>query len=59
MGWYVRYRLQAGVKIKQLGISLLATLLVACAGPSGTVPIDERGRGGQRAESVTSGYHTV
>lgn len=48
-----------GVKIKQLGISLLALLLVACAGPSGTVPIDERGRGGQRADTVTSGYHTV
>lgn len=59
MGWCVRYRLQAGVKIKQLGISLLALLLVACAGPSGTVPIDERGRGGQRADTVTSGYHTV
>jgi len=59
MGRCVRYRLQAGVKIKQLGISLLAMLLVACAGPSGTVPIDERGRGGQRADTVTSGYHTV
>ncbi|MEH6566157.1 MAG: peptidoglycan DD-metalloendopeptidase family protein [Halopseudomonas sp.] len=34
-------------------------LLVACAGPSGTVPIDERGRGGQRADVVTDGYHTV
>ncbi len=59
MGWCMRYRLQAGVKIKQLGVFLLATLLVACAGPSGTVPIDERGRGGQRADTVTSGYHTV
>mgnify|MGYP002619596191 CR=1 FL=1 len=47
---------------RQLGLMLLAGLLAACAGPSTTVPIDDRSRGGQRAQTaqqVTSGQHTV
>lgn len=40
-------------------IMLLAALLVACASPSGTAPVDDRSRGGQRAAQVTSGSHVV
>lgn len=46
--------------IKQLGLLGLVSLLAACAGPSGTAPIDDRARGGQRAAAVTSsGQHVV
>ncbi|MCL5043037.1 MAG: peptidoglycan DD-metalloendopeptidase family protein [Gammaproteobacteria bacterium] len=39
---------------------ILAFLLAACAGPSGNVAIDDRGRGGQPpSQPVTSGSHTV
>ena len=43
------------------GIMLLAVcfLLSACAGPSGMAPVDDRSRGGQRAQQVTSGSHVV
>ena len=42
------------------GIMLLAALfLSACAGPSGLAPVDDRSRGGQRAQQVTSGSHVV
>ena len=41
------------------GIMLLALLLTACAGPSGTAPVDDRSRGGNRAQQVTSGTHVV
>nr|WP_235005706.1 peptidoglycan DD-metalloendopeptidase family protein [Halopseudomonas aestusnigri] len=37
----------------------LAAILAACAGPSGTVPIDDRGRGGTRAQTIATGHHTV
>ena len=40
-------------------IVLLALLLVACAGPSGIAPVDDRSRGGHRAQQVTSGSHVV
>lgn len=59
MGLCVRYGHGAVEPLKRAGIVLLAALLSACAGPSGTVPIDERGRGGMRASTVTTGYHTV
>ncbi len=46
--------------VKQLGLLLLALLLIACAGPSGVVPIDDRGRGGgKQMQPVTSGTHRV
>ena len=45
--------------LKQLGLLLLALLLTACAGPTGVVPIDDRGRGGKQVQSVTSGMHRV
>lgn len=41
-----------------LALVLMAAVLSGCAGPSGSVPIDERGRGG-KAPLVTSGTHTV
>lgn len=41
-----------------LAVVLMAALLSGCAGPSGSVPIDERGRGG-RVPQVTSGTHVV
>lgn len=41
-----------------LTVVLITLLLGGCAGPSGTVPIDERGRGG-RVPQVTSGTHAV
>jgi len=41
------------------GIMLLVLLLTACAGPSGTAPVDDRSRGGNRAQQVTSGSHVV
>ncbi|GGC98628.1 lipoprotein NlpD/LppB [Halopseudomonas salina] len=45
---------------KQLGVLLLALMLTACAGPSGIVPIDDRGRGGgKQMQTVTSGTHRV
>ncbi|WP_341707155.1 peptidoglycan DD-metalloendopeptidase family protein [Halopseudomonas sp.] len=59
MGLCVRYGHGAVEPLKRAGIVLLAALLSACAGPSGTVPIDDRGRGGMRAHTVTTGYHTV
>lgn len=59
MGLCVRCGHGAVEPVKRAGIVLLAVLLAACAGPSGTVPIDERGRGGMRANTVTTGYHTV
>lgn len=59
MGLCVRCGHGAVEPVKRAGIVLLAALLAACAGPSGTVPIDERGRGGMRAQAVTTGYHTV
>ena len=37
----------------------LTALLAACAGPSGHVQVDDRGRGGQLRQPVTSGAHTV
>ncbi|MCO5784980.1 LysM peptidoglycan-binding domain-containing protein [Pseudomonas sp. G11-1] len=40
-------------------VLLLASLLSACAGPSGGVPVDDRSRGSSRAEQVTSGSHVV
>lgn len=47
-------------------LALVASLLVACAGPSGYVPVDDRSRGGQAArqqaraaEIPASGVHTV
>lgn len=40
-------------------VLLLAALLAACAGPMGSVPVDDRSRGGSRADQVTSGSHTV
>src|SRR5690606_40799903 len=40
-------------------VLLLASLLTACAGPSGTVPIDDRSRGGHRTPQVTTGTHVV
>jgi len=48
--------------VKQLGLLLLALLLTACAGPSGVVPIDDRGRGGsasKQPQPVTTGTHRV
>lgn len=46
--------------LKQLGLLLLALVLTACAGPSGVVPIDDRGRGGSKQmQPVTSGTHRV
>lgn len=46
--------------IKQLGLLGLVTLLMACAGPSGMAPIDDRARGGQTtAPATTSGQHVV
>ncbi|WP_223655069.1 peptidoglycan DD-metalloendopeptidase family protein [Halopseudomonas nanhaiensis] len=51
---------------RQCAIALVGSLLVACAGPSGYVPIDDRSRGGQSAraqaraaEIPASGLHTV
>lgn len=41
-----------------LTIVWVTLLLAGCAGSSGTVPIDERGRGG-RVPQVTSGTHSV
>ena len=42
------------------GILLAAVfLLSACAGPSGLAPVDDRSRGGQRVQQVTSGSHVV
>src|SRR5690606_30252385 len=41
------------------GVMLLTLLLVGCAGPSGTAPVDDRSRGGYRAQQVTSGSHVV
>lgn len=43
------------------GIMLLALclFLTACAGPSGLAPVDDRSRGGQRVQQVTSGHHVV
>ncbi|SFQ72311.1 lipoprotein NlpD [Halopseudomonas formosensis] len=38
---------------------LMALLISACAGPAGTVPVDDRSRGGYRAQQVTSGHHVV
>ena len=38
---------------------LMAALLAGCAGPAGTVPVDDRSRGGNRAQQVTSGSHVV
>lgn len=40
-------------------VLLLASLLSACAGPTGGVPVDDRSRGSSRAEQVTSGSHIV
>lgn len=40
-------------------VLLLASLLSACAGPMGGVPVDDRSRGSYRAEQVTSGSHVV
>ena len=40
-------------------VLLLASLLSACAGPRGGVPVDDRSRGSYRAEQVTSGSHVV
>ncbi|SDR92260.1 lipoprotein NlpD [Halopseudomonas xinjiangensis] len=51
---------------RQCAVGLVGSLLVACAGPSGYVPIDDRSRGGQAAraqaraaEIPASGLHTV
>lgn len=41
------------------GLMLMALLISACAGPAGTVPVDDRSRGGYRAQQVTSGHHVV
>ena len=59
MGRCVREGLRSAAQARNLTTVFLAVMLTACAGPSGTVPIDERGRGGQRAQSVTTGAHTV
>ena len=59
MGLCVRYRHGAVGSAQGVGIVFLAALLAACAGPSGTVPVDDRGRGGTRAQTVTTGHHTV
>ncbi|MED5492749.1 peptidoglycan DD-metalloendopeptidase family protein [Halopseudomonas pachastrellae] len=59
MGRCVREGLRSAAQARSLTTVFLAVMLTACAGPSGTVPIDERGRGGQRAQSVTTGAHTV
>ncbi|WP_090276229.1 peptidoglycan DD-metalloendopeptidase family protein [Halopseudomonas litoralis] len=40
-------------------VLLLASLLAACAGPIGSIPVDDRSRGGKRADQVTSGSHIV
>ncbi|TVP88301.1 MAG: LysM peptidoglycan-binding domain-containing protein [Pseudomonadaceae bacterium] len=45
--------------LRWLAIVPMALLLAACAGPSGNVHIDDRGRGGQSSQPVTSGSHTV
>ncbi|WP_347426582.1 peptidoglycan DD-metalloendopeptidase family protein [Pseudomonas sp.] len=59
MGRCVQEGRWPAAQAKGLTAVCLAVILTACAGPSGTVPIDERGRGGQRAQSVTTGAHTV
>ena len=59
MGLCVRYRHGAVGSAQGVGIVFLAAILAACAGPSGTVPIDDRGRGGTRAQTITTGHHTV
>ncbi|UJJ33437.1 peptidoglycan DD-metalloendopeptidase family protein [Halopseudomonas maritima] len=59
MGRCVREGCWAAERARGAAVVLLAAILAACAGPSGTVPIDDRGRGGQRAQSVTTGAHTV
>ena len=49
-------------KLRWLAFVPMALLLAACAGPSGNVHIDDRGRGGQSSQPsqpVTSGSHTV
>ncbi len=51
-------RQQSNRIIGLLAVVLMAALVSGCAGPSGSVPIDERGRGG-RAPQVTSGTHVV
>jgi len=38
---------------------LVVALLAGCAGPAGTVPVDDRSRGSNRAAQVTSGTHVV
>ena len=46
--------------MKHAVLALAIGLLAACAGPAGMVPIDDRSRGGQRAEPPpASGLHTV
>ena len=40
-------------------LMLLAALLAGCAGPAGTVPVDDRSRGSARVPQVTSGSHVV
>ena len=38
---------------------LCVLLLTGCSGPAGLAPVDDRSRGGQRAQQVTSGSHVV
>ncbi len=49
--------------LKRLAVAGAVLVLGACAGPSGTAPIDDRTRGGQRAAAAqpvpASGMHTV
>ncbi|KKN91064.1 hypothetical protein LCGC14_0222660 [marine sediment metagenome] len=46
--------------IKKLPLLVVVTLLVACAGPSGMAPIDDRSRGGRAGQPIpSSGMHTV
>ncbi|MFN3580994.1 MAG: peptidoglycan DD-metalloendopeptidase family protein [Pseudomonas sp.] len=62
MGLYVSDARPVISTIKRLGLASLMGLVAGCAGPAGTVPIDDRGRGGQQAQSqpaTTSGQHTV
>ncbi|QJD58792.1 peptidoglycan DD-metalloendopeptidase family protein [Pseudomonas sp. gcc21] len=48
------------INSKRALLILAVSLLTACAGPAGMVPIDDRSRGGQRAEPApASGLHTV
>ncbi|SDU11939.1 lipoprotein NlpD [Halopseudomonas salegens] len=45
--------------MRLLVFASLIVLLAGCASPSGNIHIDDRGRGGQSRQPVTSGSHTV